>query len=257
LDSDVKNFAYNDVCGTTLDIVEYLSSLVWYLGTLATDTGLEPVDWVLVMRPGLWHELSACWPCRYNTYRCQVRETAAIDAVPSIDAADMTAARDAMRQGMYIDIEGRRFRVITDTGIFEHNSTNNANLAPGQYASSIYLVQLNIVGGMPVTYREYLDYRKAASDVALLRGMEQFFWSDNGVFSWAYEQTKWCYKLSLKTEQRVVLRTPQLAGRIDYVRYSPLQHERDSDPSSSYFVDGGVSLRAGLGDPYAAWSARQ
>ncbi len=69
------------------------------------------------------------------------------------------------------------------------------------------------------------------------------FWTDMGVFSWAVEQTKWCYHLTAKTEQRVVLRTPHIAGRIDNVRYTPLQHLREYDPDSPYHQDGGVSVR--------------
>jgi len=178
------------------------------------------------------------------------------DAVPSIDAADMTAVRDAMRSGMYIDIEGVRYPVITDTGINELNPADNANILPGQYASSIYAVPLTIQGDFPVTYIEYADYRQAAPDYELLRNMQTFWWTDQGFYNWALEQIKWCYKISGKTEDRVVLRAPFLAGRIDAVRYAPLQHERDSDPSSSYFYDGGVSLRSGISTPYAAWSSR-
>ena len=70
LDSDVKDFTYDDVCGTVKDIVEYLSSMMYYLESLAADTGLAPVKWVLAMRPQLWFELSACWPCSYLTNRC-------------------------------------------------------------------------------------------------------------------------------------------------------------------------------------------
>jgi len=257
LDSDVKNFGYDLVCGDNRDIVEYMSSMMWYLNDIAERTGLAPVKWIIAMRPGLWHELSACWPCRYNTYRCSVRDTSSIDAVPSIDAADMTAVRDAMRNGMYIDIEGVRYPVITDTGIHEMNPADNANILPGQYASSIYAVPISIQGGFQTTYLEYVDYRQAQPDVSLLKGMEEFFWTDNGFYSWALEQIKWCYKLAAKTEDRVVLRAPHLAGRIDAVKYSPLQHERESDPSSSYFYDGGVSLRSGISSPYAAWSSRQ
>lgn len=257
LDSDVKEFAYNDVCGSTLDIVEYLSSMMWYLNDIADNTGLAPVNWVIVMRPGLWHELTACWPCAYNTNKCASMMTDA-NASVSVDGVDMTRLRDDMRNGKYIDIEGRRYPVITDTGIFEHNSTNNANLVPGQYASSIYAVPLSIQGGFPVTYMEHLDFRAAQADVNLLRGMEQFFWTDNGMYSWAYEQVKWCYKLALKIEPRVVLRAPHLAGRLDHVLYSPLQHERSSDPASSYFKDGGISINpnAVLSAPYAVWSSR-
>jgi len=230
--------------------------MMWYLNDIADNTGLSPVEWIIVMRPGLWHELSACWPCQYNTFRCSTWVHDGSSNVAMVDGSDMTAIRDAMRQGMYIDIEGRRYRVVTDTGINELDPADNANILPGQYASSIYAVPLTIQGGFPVTYMEYLDYRMAQADVNLLRGMETFWWTDQGFYSWALEQIKWCYKLALKVEPRVVLRAPHLAGRIDAVRYAPLQHERDSDPSSSYFRDGGVSLRSGISAPYAAWQAR-
>ena len=82
LDSDVKGFAYDDVCGSGRDIVEYLSTLMWYLNDVADSSGVTPVQWVIAMTKGLWHELSSCWPCRYNTYRCSAVDTANIDAVP-------------------------------------------------------------------------------------------------------------------------------------------------------------------------------
>ena len=72
------------------------------------------------------------------------------------------------------------------------------------------------------------------------------------MWSWAIENLNWCFKLKLKTEQRVVLRTPQLAGRIDNVRYTPLQHLREPQPTSPYWSDGGVSLRQTTTD-YAVW----
>jgi hypothetical protein len=152
---------------------------------------------------------------------------------------------------MTIDVNGRNYPVFTDTGIFESTNVNNGNLAAGQYASSIYFVPLTVNGNFPVTFRQHVDYRQAAADINLLRGREDF-WTDRGIFSWALEQIKWCYKLSLKTEQRIVLRTPQLAGRIDNVMYSPLQHLREPDPDSSYWVDGGVSLRS-VPSSYAVW----
>jgi hypothetical protein len=206
------------------------------------------------MRPDLWYELTAIWPCAYNTTRCS--PAVDLNSTVFIDGRENVSERDAMRAGMYIDINGTRYPVILDTGIFEHNSTNNANCLPGQYASTIYMVPLAINGGFPVTYREYVDYRKAAPDVALLRGLEDFFWSDSGMYNWAVEQIKWCYKFAGKTEQRVVLRTPQLAGRIDAVKYSPLQHLRDPNPDSPYFADGGVSVRSGTQTPYAVWTNR-
>jgi hypothetical protein len=96
-----------------------------------------------------------------------------------------------------------------------------------------------------------VDYRLGGDNVSLLHGLQDF-WTDGGVYSWAIDNSKWCYKLSVKTEQRVVLRVPQLAGRIDHIRYSPLQHLRTYDPASPYHYDGGVSIRS-TGTTHAVW----
>lgn len=251
LDSDVKDYNYNALGA---DIVEYLSSMMFYLEYNAEHMGLDPVDWVICMRPGLWEELTEIWPCSYHTNRCAVQvET---NASVTLDGRDNTRERDAMRQSMTLRIRGKSYPVVTDTGIYEHNSTNDANLIPGEYASTIYVVPLRIRGNFPTTYMEYMDYTKSMPDMNLLRNMPEFWHTDNGMFFWAYEGVKWCYKLSLLTEQRIVLRTPQLAGRLDHVKYTPMQHEREGDPNSDYFMDGGVSLRDLLSSPNAVWTSR-
>ena len=160
-----------------------------------------------------------------------------------------------MRQSMTIDVNGRTYPVVVDDGIFEHNNVNNANCAAGEYASTIYFLPLTITGNFPVLYRQYKDYAAGTPNLRPLKG-NFIFWTDGGAYSWTLNQTRWCYDLSSKTEQRVILRTPQLAGRIDAVKYAPLQHLRDSDPDSAYWADGGVSVRPGLNLPYAVWSSR-
>lgn len=249
LDSDVKDYAKAPISST---IVEFVGAMEWYIRNLAMQTGLDPVSHVIVMRPELWFELTALWPCAYNSNKCS--SAVASNTTVFIDGRENVTERDAMRNGLYLDVNGNRYPVILDTGIFEKNNINTAGIPAGSYASSIYFLPLTISGGMPVLYREYLDYRMAQPDVNLMRGMEQFFWTDNGVYTWALEQVKWCYKWALMTEQRVILRTPHLAGRIDNVRYTPTQHLRDSDPSSPYWKDGGVSLRSALARPTAIWS---
>lgn len=251
LDSDVKNYGYTLLDAT---IVDYIAMLETYIFHNARKMGLMPATWAWVMRPELWEELTAIYPCAYYTNKCATSMTDA-NANVSVDGREMTAVRDSMRNGMYIEVNGRRYPVVTDDGIFEHNNTNNANCDPGQYASTIYFVPLTITGGFPVTYRQYLNYNMGAGDLTALRGNETF-WTDGGIYGWAMEQVKWCYKLAARTEQRVILRTPQLAGRIDAVKYQPLQHLRDSMPSSPYWSDGGVSIRPGLNDAYAVWSGR-
>jgi hypothetical protein len=250
LDSDVKDFAYNDICGTSKDIVEVMSMLEYFIHTLAHDTGMLPAQWVWVMRPQLWYELTACWPCKYNTNRCT---SIGGDHQVITDGRENVRQRDDMRRAMTIDVNGRNYPVVIDTCIYEKNSTNDANnLNPGEYASDIYFVPMRVAGNFPATYMEYLDYRQAGADISLMRGREDF-WTDRGMYSWAVEQQKWCYKFSLKTEQRVVLRTPQLAGKIQDIKYTPLQHLRDPDPDNTHWVNGGVSIRT-PDTTYAVWS---
>jgi hypothetical protein len=255
VDSDVKDFAYDDVEGGGRSIVEYMAMLEWFLYFNATRMGMLPVQWVWVMRPELWQVLTEVWPCQYNTNRCATAILGvAQNANVTLDGREMIGLRDSMRQSMTLEVNGRTYPVIVDDGIFESNNANNANLAAGEYASTIYFVPLTIAGGLLATWREYLDYRHSfvASNVALLDN-RQDFWTDDGIFLWAIENQKYCYKLSLKTEQRVILRTPQLAGKIQNVKYVPLQHLRSSDPDSPYFRDGGVSLR-NAGTFSAVWA---
>jgi hypothetical protein len=246
LDSDVKDFAWDNVEGNGRDIVAYMQQLEYYLviGN-ASRMGLMPAQWVWVMRPEAWQVISEIWPCRYNTNRCaSVINTGNLNAAVILQGPDNIAMRDAMRNEMRIDVNGRTYPVIVDDGIFEFNITNDGHCLAGEYASSIYFVPISISSGLPVTYFEYVDYRQIDKEVAYLNGNNRF-WTDDGKFMWAYEDIGgFCYKLKLKIEPRIVLRTPQLAGRIDRVKYTPLQHLRSSDPSNAYFKDGGVSLRA-------------
>jgi hypothetical protein len=242
LDSDIKEFNYGLVGGTGPDISEYLGSMMFYLEYNAESMGLDPVEFVIAMRPELWFELSAVWPVRYNTTKTNV--TVPANNTVFIDGRQNITDRDLMRQNMYLDINGKRYRVVIDTGIYEHNNANDENLNPGEYASSIYAVPLTIQGGFPVTYREYLDFRAAQPDVSLLKGMENF-WTDDGIYTWSITQEKWCYKMHLRTEQRVILRTPHLAGKIQKVKYMPTQHLRGAYPEDPYHMNGGVSMRVG------------
>ncbi len=252
VDSDVKDFAYDALGGSGRDIVEYLGMLEFYLNYNARMMGLDPVTWVIAMRPELWQELTAVWPCAYNTTRCSNAMTGDNSRLV-IDGRDNISERDGMRNSMTIVINGNTYPVVLDTGIFEHNNINNGNLEAAEYASSIFFVPMTIRGGMPVTYRQYVDYRMADRDAAFANGNLTSWWTDNGLYAWTLEQTKWCYKFSLKSQQRIVLRTPHLAGRIDSVKYTPLQHLRQADPTGPYFADGGVSLRNTATSPNAVW----
>lgn len=253
LDSLVLDFNFADLGGTVRDIVEYLSFAHYELTNRSERMGLDPVKFILALRPDAWMELSAVWPCRYNTNRCTSFVSGSTNVAVMNDGINVKM-RDDMRNGKFIDINGERIPVVVDGGIYEYTNITSSSVAAGKYASSIYLLPLVISGGMKVLYRQYLDFKQAQPEIEMLNGMNTF-WTDDGVYTWAVETNKWCYKLALKTEQRVVLRTPQLAAKIQKVLYSPLQHLRDADPASTYWKDGGVSFVAR--DPgYAVWDNR-
>lgn len=259
LDPEIKDFDCNDVCGTGRDIVEYLSMMEANLYHRAERMMLNPVDWVVVMRPELWYVLSECWPCSYFTYRCGVRDTAKIDTVPTLDAARMTEIRDAMRQGMFIMINGRQYQVVTDDGIYEQVAgIGDCTLIPGQYASDIYMLPLTARGGsIQGTYLQHIDYRATQREVATIPspGPSAFWVTDGGRFHWTMDKISWCYVIKGKIEPRVILRLPQLSGRITDVRYEPLQHFRSADQDSDYFVKGGVQERSAP-EYYTEWHNR-
>lgn len=245
-DSDVKNFNYvslfSNNTNNTPNIVWYLSQLEYYLRFNATRMGLDPVEWVVVMNPNMWAEFTAVWPIAYNTNRGAELLTVGNTRL-NLDARAMQEDSTAMRNQMTVAINGRIYPVVVDDGVFEQTNITSGSVPAGSYASSIYMVPITINGGFPVTYLEYKDYRVGMQQVQALHGT-QTWWTDGGMFSWAQDPiVKWCTKLSAKTERRIVLRTPALAGRIDNVLYSPLQHLRGSTAGSPYIQNGGVSTR--------------
>ena len=247
VDSDVKNFnylsLYSNNTNNTPNIVWYLAQLEYYLRFNAQRMGLDPVEWVVVMNPNMWQEFTNVWPIAYNTNRGAELLTVGNTRL-NLDARAMQEDTTAMRNQMTVAINGRVYPVVVDDGVNEQVNGDNASIPAGSYAGSIYMVPITINGGFPVTYIEYKDYRVGMQQIQQLMG-KQTFWTDGGMFSWALDPIiKWCFKMSAKTERRIVCRSPQLAGRIDNVLYSPLQHLRSSEPGSAYEMDGGVSTRS-------------
>lgn len=251
-DSYIDSFGYSELDSTTKDIVEYLSYMEANLFHIAERTGMAPVTWDIVMRPELWYELSSYWPCRYNTNRCS--NLGGSNPVVINDDANIRM-RDDMRRGMYIDINGRRYSVVTDDGIFEYNNANSASVPRGEFASSIYMVPRLVNGNFPVTYWEHIDYRQISSIVAPIgAGIGKLqFWTENGRFLWVIRPNGMCFDLQAKVEARVVLRAPHLAGKLQHVRYSPMSHLRSPYPDSPYNFNGGVSLRPIPAAGQAVW----
>jgi len=240
LDSDVKDFNYQNISTIKNDgflVVEWLEALERYCHRNARGMNMLPATWAFVMREEAWYELTRVWPIAYHTTRGFTLPTS---VAHNIDAGDMIRMRDAMRAGMYLDINGRRHQVLLDDGILEQDSGDNQNIGAGCFASNIYFVPLTYMGMWPATYYEYLDYGQALFPE--LRG-KQDWWTDGGRYLWTIEQQKWCFTVSALMEPRIVLRTPYMAGRLDNVLYCPTQHTRQPFPDDDYFVKGGVTDR--------------
>jgi len=248
LDSDIKDFNYglvDDVGVAGSDIVEVVTYMYRFLRHNADRMNFNPTTWVIAMRDELFYELTAVWPCSYLTYRCGFRQTDGTQVV-NVDAGDQIAMRDSMRQGSFLLIDGFQIPVVLDDGIDEETDADNANIAAGEFASDIYFIPMTVRGGRVVTMMQYLDYQQGAMEAISDGRATSDFWTDGGRFLWHKKPPlNWCLQWLAKIEPRVILLTPQLAGRITDVRYAPLQHTRDPFPGDSYFVDGGAVSRVG------------
>jgi hypothetical protein len=240
LDSDIKDYNYQEVCSGSPSIVETLTYMFRYISKLARTTGMDPVDLRWVMREELFYELTSCWPCSYMSFRCSSNPDSS-DITNMVEASEGIRMRDAMRNGNYLLVDGRQIPVILDDGIPEDTNVNNANLQPGEFSSDIYLLPFS-ARGIATLYLEYFDYN---SSMAQLAGApagpltNAFQVTDGGKFAWAHDVINYCFVMNATIEPRVLLRTPHLAGRLQNVMYSPLQHTRTPFPGDGYFKNGG------------------
>ena len=247
LDSDVKNFNFTDVDGGTVNgatFYEFLEMLEYYVWHNARRMRLWPANWAIVMRPELWQILSGLVPLQavesalLNT---TIQQRYAIN----LDGSTIVAERDRLRAGMVLPLNGRSYKVVLDDGINELTNATNANLEAGEYASDVYFWPLTYLGGRPATRIDYKDFRFINEELRATGGLVGDFYkaSPEGRFAWTWVKDGWCFKIQAKIEPRIILRTPQLAGRIQNVKYVPMQHLRSPDPDSPYFEKGGVSTR--------------
>jgi len=252
--SDIKDFVYRQVDSTTdPTLITTITTMMRILQSKASQQGLGPADIRLVMREPLFYAITEIWPCQYNSYRCTTNPTTVVGGFDTLAAIQM---RDAMRAGKYLVIDGRQVPVILDDCIMEENHADNGTIPVGGFASDIYFVPFSARGGTIKTlYWEYYDYSKdVLPDIAGVRGAT-YFWSDGGVFLWGLKPPDvWCLEAIVKVEPRLILRTPQLAGRLTNVVYVPLQHVDDPLPSQDYHVNGGVVTGYPSSSPYSEFN---
>jgi hypothetical protein len=256
--SDIKSFGNRQVDSIVdPDIVKVITTMMRILKSKARHQGLYPVDLRMVMRDELFYALTEIWPCRYITYRCANVDGTNIDPIGAYSVESMFRMKTEMRQGSFLWVDGFQVPVIIDDCIAEDNHADAAAIPEGCFSSDIYFVPFSANGGsLRTLYWEYYDYRNdvlpGVSDVRA----GTFFWSDGGVFLWGLKAPdNWCLEVISKVEPRLILRTPQLAGRLTDIAYCPLQHTDDPLPSQDYFVNGGVTTGRPAPSPYSEWNS--
>ncbi|HJX58092.1 MAG TPA: hypothetical protein VJ325_05180 [Thiobacillus sp.] len=263
-DSDVKNFGYSLITGNAKDIVQYVEMCDTYVYWNAIQQGLMPYDYDVFMHPNAWPTISEIWPIRqFQAFIAQMATLnaagAAAGGVGDINLTDALNLRSQFRNAMTLPINGRAHRVILDEGITEQSPDQNANLQPGQWASTIYGVPRTFLGGLPGTFWKYFNHDNAQARaigqfISQQQGNGPTFTSDGGLFRWFSNFKNGCLKLTFEFAPSLHVVVPQLAWRIDNVAYQPLQHLRSAFPASSYFKDGGRTE----GDTpsfYAGWTS--
>lgn len=251
-DSIVASFNSANVGTNGTSIVNTLTSITRRLRFNAVEMGLAPVKWVIAMRWSAFYQLTEVWPCAYLTYRCQNMNSAGQPMTATV--ADYNTMRDQMRgnwderTGQYLLIDGVKWPVVIDDTIPE------TALSAGAFNSSIYFVPLTVVGGTQVTYMEYVDYTAPGGAMDMARAYasgDSYMATDNGRFLWHKKPpTNFCVQALVKSEPRLILRTPQLAARLTNVAYTPIQHERDWATTGYYFANGGRTDRLGYGPSF-------
>lgn len=245
LDSLILNYAFNNVTSTADSagggMVNLLTYAMRQLRTLAAGTNLDPVEWVFVMREGLFYELTGMWPCNYLTYRCAPTEGASVN----YDATDAINMRDGMRNGMYLTIDGVNYRVVIDPALDELTNTDTSSVPNGSFASDLYILPVRVLGNMAPLYWEYYDYNQGPMQGVRDGNLGAYYWTDGGRYLMHVKTPiNWCVQWLAKIEPRLILRTPQLAARIRNIVYTPLMHTRDVFSDQPYYVNGGVTTRS-------------
>jgi hypothetical protein len=138
-----------------------------------------------------------------------------------------------------LPIEGKEYEVVVDDTITE---TIAAGGVVGTYQSDVYMLPLT-VNGQPSLFWEYFDMNAEAVAAASRMAPGGFFdVMDNGRFLFTrLAPTHTCVQVEIIERPRLILLTPFLAARFQNLRYTYSIHEREWDPASPYFVNGGSS----------------
>lgn len=234
IDSTVYDFGSTDITTSegTDKIVSVLAEIYFKLTSLAEDTGMPITQWTLSMRRDTFYALTEVYPRSYLTIGNNMTSDSTGNRV-TVSGGEITAFRDDMRGGRYLWVMGERVPVSLEQGI------PKTSVATG-WKAPIYFIPLTS-GGRKVTYLEGFDQGNAQIMEFVNMAQARYRVENNGLWALAHNQTGMAWEMLVAQQLRLILRTPQLAARIENVVYNFNQniYPRDEYPDQAYYANSG------------------
>lgn len=205
---------------------------------LAEQLYINDVEFVWLMRYQAFLSFTQVWPCAYETYRCFTAAPGGNAVVLDGTDNENNRLRDEMRKGFFLLIDGQRVPVVIDT------TEPEDNVGGGNFQSDVYLLPVASaqLGGQ-LLYMDYFDYRGPfgmEAIVSQLGPQDEYRVSPDGRFAIHFlSGVSFCKQVEIRTRKRIILRAPFLAARLQDARYAVYQHEREWEPGTSFYDDGG------------------
>lgn len=253
-DSIVHDFGNKEIGDTDGDIVGLVQDTFFRLRQIAHRAGLGGTQWIMVMPLGMFYRLSEVW-AYYHITRALDSLTFPSSVQVNLGGDRLTNLTNEMRgnlqsrQGQFLLVDGQRIPVLLDDAIPETEVT------PGKFSSDIYILPVTVLNGTQrVLFRNAFNFESAnGRQEAAIQAARKFapgdsyYTTDAGTYLWHRKPpSNYCVQQSAVSRERIILRTPYIASRIQNVQWAPLtEHERSAFTTSGYFADGGQTSYEG------------
>lgn len=235
-DSDVRTWnALTSASVSSRTIVQEMSDQYYGRKLIASQLGMEGVQWAYVMHEALFRELTYAWTINYFTSRGQ---GTAGNPNP-VNGESIVNLQLDMLNNRYLLIDNEKVPVIFhDTPLVYLDGAT----APTMEAD-IYLVALSW-NGMDLVEFEHFDLTNPAVSALIGRLPGQVVPLNNGAYLMSTDRTGMCLQLAITGQFRMFHLAPFLCGRLDNVRFVSNIRYRSYDPGNTFsHVNGGVTFR--------------
>ena len=235
LDSDVRDFANVDILTTAggASVVATLMDMYRNLKNNSTRMGFGQTQFIMVMRPQMFTDITDIWPCQLATYRC---DSPNANTSINIQTDQNLAMAQEMRAGRFLWIDGEKVPVVADDFITETSD----GATPPVYSSDIYILPLKTGDGRSRFYWEYFDYASQMTTAIADGNLGSHFSTDRGIYAVVQKPVdNWCLTYQFKNQLRLRLEVPQLAGRLFSIGAAHTSLYRSSNASDLNYVSGG------------------